>query len=159
MRPVAAPFIDWLYSGLCWQLLNCSHLLCFALKPNKSPNRIDLLTLTQGSVSFSWLIWREWLCVFTVCCFRAHAPVCFWIPWSIAVWFTHQPTKHSVHYFCFSNGLNWDISWLCFSVRCQYIASNYSSTFCRDTVRCGYWLQAECYFTALYYSNGLLFWR
>lgn len=50
-----AQFIDWLYSRLCWQLLNCAHLLCFALKPNKSPNRICWHS-TQGTMSFSWLI-------------------------------------------------------------------------------------------------------
>lgn len=57
-----APFIDWLYSGLCWQLLNCSHLLCFALKPSKSPNRICWHSHEAACHSADW--YRGDGCVF-----------------------------------------------------------------------------------------------
>lgn len=67
-----AQFIDWLYFRLCWQLLNCSHLLCFALNPNKSPNGICWHSHTVPCHSADWYRGNAWVFLkVSYCCVHA----------------------------------------------------------------------------------------
>lgn len=110
-KPVWAPFIDWLYSGLCWQLLNCSHLLCFALKPNKSPNRICWHSHKAACHSADW--YRANGCVFLRSAVAVYMPRC-------AIELLRCLTRASAaerssHYFCFE--------WKYFTVHSLYVLS------------------------------------
>lgn len=76
-----------------WTVLTAAELpspVVFCSRAEQVPKQ-DLLTLTRGSMSFSWLIQSEWLCVcYALLLLCVNALVCYWITWSIAVWLIHQ---------------------------------------------------------------------
>lgn len=162
----AALFIEWLFSGLCWQLLNCSHLLCFALKPNKSPNRICWHSHKAPCHSADWYGGNG--CVFlrfAVC--RVYALVCYWITWSIAIWLTHHQLHNSqcINLFVVWSGLNWNVSQLFVSL-CAVSGSHQSAVANSEEIQYNVFFSSSflaaswmLFTVALHYSNGLLFWR